>query len=71
MASNPQSVDCGETNSEKLAAMLSCYSILDHRLATRGRYTGADLLKFIETAHREASMALNGLPIDDILEARQ
>lgn len=49
---------------------LLALGILDHRMATRDRYEGAERESFIEQAITEASMALNGASIDDILGAR-
>jgi hypothetical protein len=51
-------------------AMLG-YSILDHRMAVRDRYEGAQRAAFVVDAIREACMALNGATIETILEARQ
>lgn len=45
------------------------YSILDHRLATRDRYEGAERAAYIAEAVRQARMALDGFTIDQILES--
>lgn len=58
--------DPAQVESRALLAL----SVLDHRMATRDRYVGAERDAFIAEAIHEARMALDGMTIETILESR-